>query len=422
MSTRRPSRRQPPPEPAPRRGPPRKNHVPTIVAGAVTLVLLIVAIVLVKRSGLTDDREAEREEARREAKAEKAARAKLRALANRVDPFEENLGKLVEAFRRHDPDELVGFVDKRGTFEYLVAKAAGKKETPEKKWSDLSIAEQLNYFATLLKEPPLDGRWKIAKVGDWRTEACAEPGYSDHTVVVIPRVFPSGEEDEVRLVVRRQTGDRPLVRGATIRVTKTPTTEVAAVKDDLVVPDAVKKKAGFKSLDNRLGGAEIPVAKGRGDVDERGVAMGLVAKVDPVPGTKATLSATIETHINTLLDPEATKAARAAVDELVLIGKPSIPPLLNRLVGRDLKNADDVFACHQAIQGLRAITGQRFGFEPQVGSQILTAAAESEQQNALRRWFGWWQMNAKTFVPSLTEQQKKELKRRQRRAARNRNS
>ncbi len=418
MSTRRPSRRQPDAESPTRRGPPRKNHVPTIVAGGVTLVLVIVAIVLIKRSAqISGEREAEREAAREQAREEKAAQAKLQALINQKDPFDENLGKLVEAFRRHDPDELVAFVDKRATYDFLAERAKEKQ-----RWKDLSLADQLNAFAALLKAPPLDGRWKLATIGEWRSEGCAEPGYTDHTVVVIPRVFPSGEEDEVRLIVARRTGDRPLIRGASVKITKEPTVEVAAVKDDLIVPGAVKKTAGFKSLDKKLGGAEIPVAKGRGDVDARGVAMGLVAKVDPVPGTKATVTAAIETHINTLLDPDATKAARAAIDELVLIGKPSIPPLLNRLVGRDLKNADDVFACHQAIQGLRAITGERFGFEPQVGSRILTAAAESEQQNALRRWFGWWQMNAKTFVPSLTEQQKKELKRRQRRAARNRNS
>ena len=92
--------------------------------------------------------------------------------------------------------------------------------------------------------------------------------------------------------------------------------------------------------------------------------------------------------------------------------------LLNAMVGKDLKNPDDVYHCHQVVQALRDITAQRFGFEPQTGQDILTAATALEQQSALRRWFGWWRLNAKTFEAVLTPQLKNELEKRKRRKER----
>jgi len=53
------------------------------------------------------------------------------------------------------------------------------------------------------------------------------------------------------------------------------------------------------------------------------------------------------------------------------------------------------------VQALREITGHHFGYEPGAapmpGMSVATATPE-ERERAVRRWFGWWKHNKRSFT------------------------
>jgi hypothetical protein len=100
--------------------------------------------------------------------------------------------------------------------------------------------------------------------------------------------------------------------------------------------------------------------------------------------------AKVEGLVRTLTDPNASRESVAARKQLVEMGRPAIPGLLNRLVGLDLAKEDDVLVANQVDGAMREITGQDSGFAPHMQDETLGGSDAKSKEKALRRWFGWW--------------------------------
>jgi len=97
-----------------------------------------------------------------------------------------------------------------------------------------------------------------------------------------------------------------------------------------------------------------------------------------------------EELVRALTDPNASRESVAARKQLVELGRPAVPALLNRLVGLDLGKEDDVLVANLVDQTMREITGQDSGFAPHITDETLGGSDAKSKEKALRRWFGWW--------------------------------
>jgi len=392
----------------------KKSPIPILIALGVSAVLLIIAAMIYNRMDWLENEE-EDNSAELSEENQQRINALKRLKVSRRDPYEEKLDRMVEVLHQYKIDQFPLYLESAAIFEFRQRPAKGGTGDIAKRWKDLSTTERFKYQDRLRMQEPFSGRWRLAKLGERRTVSADDLGLLDHRWVVVPREFPSGEKDEVWLLVKNDRG-RPRICGFRHKEVKTAKV-VKAEPDPIEAPD-ISGREGFQRLNPELKKAPLPATTADGAIDETGAPTSPIQEVKLVEGTTPGDVSTINTHIAALVDPDKTLEARQALKELVFIGKPAVPVLLNALVGKDLRNPGDVYHCHQVVQALRDITAQRFGFEPQTGQNILTAATALEQQSALKRWFGWWRLNAKTFEPVLTPQLKKELEKRKRRRER----
>ena len=374
----------------------KKSPIPVFVALLVSAILAVVAVMLIGNIDILHSDEADAE------KVDK--RISMRDPVE-MSPYMKRVDKMVESFKAYRIEDFPTYLETKDLFEFSMRQ---KKE--KKGWKDLSLTQQLTYLDTLRTREPFTARWRRAEAGEWREMASSLPGHLDCSWIVIPRSFKTGDADEAWFLVRNDAG-RPKVVGYKLLIKKAP--KIVRTDEKFEIP-AVNHKPDFKRLNPELNKSALPATTADGTIDETGSPVAPIKAVPLLEGSSPGLVIQIKTHINTLTNPDATRKAQEAKKELVFIGKSAIPVLLNCLVGKDLKNSDEVFYCHQVIQALRDITGKRFGFEPQTGERILTAASTVEQVSALRKWFGWWKINHKTFEPELTPQLKKELEKRDR--------
>ncbi len=125
--------------------------------------------------------------------------------------------------------------------------------------------------------------------------------------------------------------------------------------------------------------------------------------VDWPEGMSAATKSKIESQVADLIQDDDFRRAREAKDLLMERGKPAIPGLLRALSKLDFEeDKDEVAQAWQIIQTLREITGLNFNFRPMMtrlalGMGGMTRATPEERLKAVRRWFGWWEKNAKTW-------------------------
>ncbi len=162
---------------------------------------------------------------------------------------------------------------------------------------------------------------------------------------------------------------------------------------------AAKDKRAMDPIEERRKDLERKAMAGkpRGPVEADPVA------VSEVPGTGPTQKSTIEDSLRVLLDPGSSGPKyHGARDQLINLGRISIPFLLNYLVGKNhADNDEDIKNSFTVIQVLDEITGLgRFGYEPTQakdrGVGVTTATGE-DRNTAVRRWFGWWSKNHQTW-------------------------
>jgi predicted Zn finger-like uncharacterized protein len=107
----------------------------------------------------------------------------------------------------------------------------------------------------------------------------------------------------------------------------------------------------------------------------------------------------LEELCSKLTDLTLTREMSKARRELVAMGKPAIPALLNLMVGREaLESQEEQQILNQVIQTLREITLEDFGFAPGGYGGNLTGESLEANQQALRRWFGWWRNHKDTWT------------------------
>ncbi len=376
----------------------KKSPIPVFVALLVSGILAVVAVMLIGNIDILHSEEDEGDEE----KVDK--RISMRDTVE-MSPYQKRVDRMVETLKAYRIDDFPTYIENKDLFEFSMRQ---KKE--KKRWKDLSLTQQLTFLDTLRTQEPFTAQWRRAEVDDWSERPSTLPGYLDCSWIVIPRSFKTGDADEVWLLVRNDSG-RPKIIGSKLLIKKAP--RIVKTDDKFEIPK-VDHKPDFKRLNPELKKAALPATTADGTIDETGSPIAAIRTVPLVEDSSPGLVIQIKTHINTLTNPDATRKAQEAKKELVFIGKKAVPVLLNCLVGKDLKNSEEVFYCHQVIQALRDLTGKRFGFEPQTGERILTAASSVEQESALRKWFGWWKINHKTFEVVLTPQLKKELEKRER--------
>ena len=91
------------------------------------------------------------------------------------------------------------------------------------------------------------------------------------------------------------------------------------------------------------------------------------------------------------------KDADRARDEIIGIGKPAIPTLLTGFYQIPLETEEEAIQVNIIVQCLRDITGQYFGYKPQVREGSSTGTTEERRTSALKQWFGWWHRKGKRF-------------------------
>lgn len=114
--------------------------------------------------------------------------------------------------------------------------------------------------------------------------------------------------------------------------------------------------------------------------------------------TPEPLRTRIDELFATCTDLGLTVEASRARDELVEIGRPAIPILLNGLFETRLDTEEDAIRVNIMVTALREITGEYKGYEPQLLVGSSAGTTEERRQSAIRQWFAWWDLHQRSFV------------------------
>jgi len=125
--------------------------------------------------------------------------------------------------------------------------------------------------------------------------------------------------------------------------------------------------------------------------------------LDHLDDTPPALRARIDELYATMLDLDLTKEAAAAQHELVEIGRPAIPILLTGLYETPLDSEENAIKCNLIVQSLRRITGESFGYKPQVQEGSGVGTTEERRQSSIKQWFAWWYKNQNKFTEKQVE-------------------
>jgi predicted Zn finger-like uncharacterized protein len=166
-----------------------------------------------------------------------------------------------------------------------------------------------------------------------------------------------------------------------------------------------------ESWERWLSPAEIAAARKRRGRGYEQVTLSDGSKVrerepEPLPHLEDTppeLRTRIDKLIDTMLDLDLTKEASRAREDLVKIGRPTIPRLLTKLYEIPLETEDQSIQVNQVVVALRDITGQYHGYEPQ---ELIGSAAGTTRERRLssvKQWFAWWYIYKRTFTENETE-------------------
>lgn len=97
----------------------------------------------------------------------------------------------------------------------------------------------------------------------------------------------------------------------------------------------------------------------------------------------------ISSLVKDLLDETGTSKMNDASKELVEIGKPAIPALLNAFIGIDVRKDEGNRRANAIDRTLMFVTGLEMGYVA-VGLDNAAVPPAMARHRAVRRWFGWW--------------------------------
>ena len=99
------------------------------------------------------------------------------------------------------------------------------------------------------------------------------------------------------------------------------------------------------------------------------------------------------------------------VRDLVEIGGPALPALLTHLYEIPLTTRDEAIQVNLIDQCLKAITGHRTGYKPQVVENSSTGTSDERRNSAIKQWFAWWHREGEAFLaappPDSEEQEQR---------------
>jgi len=116
---------------------------------------------------------------------------------------------------------------------------------------------------------------------------------------------------------------------------------------------------------------------------------------DTTPEMRARIDTLYATMIDLSLSPKDADGAR---NEIISIGKPALPVLLTGFYQIPLETEEQAIQVNIIVQALRDITGQYFGYKPQVSQGSGTGTSAERRSSALKQWFGWWHRKGKRFT------------------------
>jgi len=123
---------------------------------------------------------------------------------------------------------------------------------------------------------------------------------------------------------------------------------------------------------------------------------GEIKEIEYTPETTDSLKSELEELTEDLIS-DGRKKSRVARERLIKIGKPAIPAILNQIVPLDFTSEDDLGKTNKCVSALRIITGRTFGFSPAMLESAVNESTASDFQISIKRWFGWWERNHKTW-------------------------
>lgn len=112
------------------------------------------------------------------------------------------------------------------------------------------------------------------------------------------------------------------------------------------------------------------------------------------PELRAEIDALYEKMIDLSLSPKESNGAR---ERIIEIGKPAIPVLLTGFYEIPLETEDQAKQVNAIVLALRGITGQNFGYKPQVSEGSGTGTTDERRASALKQWFAWWHLKGERF-------------------------
>jgi len=94
---------------------------------------------------------------------------------------------------------------------------------------------------------------------------------------------------------------------------------------------------------------------------------------------------------------DSRNASREARESLIDLGKKSIPAVLNKMVGLDMKSEEDIAVANKCVSVLRVLTGRSFRFQPGMFLDSMLESQATDLTRSIQRWFGWWDRNKDTW-------------------------
>ena len=139
--------------------------------------------------------------------------------------------------------------------------------------------------------------------------------------------------------------------------------------------------------------------KDRQKVRKRSSFYGEIKTVELLEETTPDVADRMESLLSVMLDLSLGRESSAARREMVAIGKPAIPALLNEIVTRKtMQSSEEIQQLNIISQTLRDITFENMGFTPGSATRGIMGESLDENTVALQKWFGWWERHKDTWT------------------------
>jgi len=193
------------------------------------------------------------------------------------------------------------------------------------------------------------------------------------------------------VVIRSQQSERKVEEK--LAEIESTSSEPEAEFDRYAAGEAVQRRLAMKEAQEE--------AKRRAEEDAPERAPRRVYDVRPLPHLEDTpeeLRSEIDRAIEALVQLDDNHASDAARADLLRIGRPAVPRLLNRFVGLEMDREEHIVRAnilHRTLSELvRLPDGREIGFVPQ---EETTPRYVNARRQSIQRWYRWWADEGDSF-------------------------